>query len=578
MRKQWCLSIVGWVHLKLLTYFDAANRSGRSTTGWQSRRACSKGVLYQLQSRVRYPKVRFASAKTIQQVAGVRLVLIALTMVTLAACGAATKTTIGATSHTLNIPFVADMSVPDPDIFYDVEGDEVTQSIYQGLVRYAPGSARIVPYLATKWTVSADKKTYTFTLRDHVKFHDGATMTSIDVKRSFERRQVLKQGSGYMVAGVASMDTPSPQTFVVHLTTPELPFMDYLASLWGPRVIGPDALVAHAGSDHSQKWLSLHGDGTGPYRLTAFDRGSQYVLTSFSGFWGPKPWYTTVNIQITPDIGTQELRLRGGDLDLMLHAFPASDLAGARSDPNLKVALYPTEQTLIAYLNTHKAPFDSAAARQAVAKAIDLQTLVSEAYGTTASLPSGPYPPAVLTKQPALGYGGGAPAHAGKGARVLVQYAADEVATLGRVSQLLQVQLAKAGFDVTTQQIPHAQIYSYSQHPEKGPDIVLLTNNPDAAHPDTWARINFGSAGGTNLLDYKDPTIDALLSRALSQPNETGADRIYRQIGQRLIASSADLILATVKDTIVYSKKLSGLVHVPLYPWMVDLAALRPTP
>ena len=493
----------------------------------------------------------------------------------LGACGAAKKQSASSASHTLNIPFVADMSVPDPDVFLDVEGAEVTQSVYQGLVRYAPDSAKIVPYLATSWTVSADKKTYTFKLRQGVRFHDGSPMTSADVKRSFARRKAIKQGSFYMVAGIASMDTPDPQTFVVHLKTRQLPFMDYLASLWGPRVIGPDALVAHAGSDHSQRWLATHEDGTGPYTLAAFDRGRQYVLRASPGYWGAKPWYTTVNILITPEIGTQELRLRGGDLQMMLHAYPASDLAQARSNPNLKVALYPTQQTLIAFLNTHKAPFDSLAARQAVAKAIDLKALVAQ-YGPTASLPAGPYPAGALPAQPALGYGGGASANAGKRAKILLQYAADEVATLGRVSQLLQVQLGKAGFDVKIQQIPHGQIYSYSQHPEKGPDMILLTNNPDAHHPDTWAGINYGSTGGTNLLSHVDKTIDSLLEKARSAPDEASADAIYRQIGQRIVASSADLILAGVKDTIVYSKNLTGLSHVPNYPWMVDLASLKP--
>jgi peptide/nickel transport system substrate-binding protein len=502
-------------------------------------------------------------------------VLAVVAATALGACGAAKKQSASSASHTLNIPFVADMSVPDPDIFYDVEGGAVTQSIYQGLVRYAPDSVKIAPNLATSWTVSADKKTYTFTLRQGVKFHDGATMTSADVKRSFERRQALKQGSGYMVAGVASMDTPDPQTFVVHLKTPQLPFMDYLASLWGPRVIGPDALVAHAGSDHSQKWLGTHADGTGPYTLAAFERGRQYVLQAFPGYWGANPWYTTVNVQITPDIGTQELRLRGGDLQMMLHAYPASDLAQARSNPDLRVALYPTGQTLIGYLNTHKAPFDSLATRQAAAKAIDLKTLVAQ-YGPTASLPAGPFPAGEVAGQPALGYGGGAPANAGKGAKILIQYAADEVATLGRVSQLLQVQLGKAGFDAKIQQIPHAQIYSYAQHPENGPDLILLTNNPDANHPDTWAAINYGATGGTNLLSHVDKTIDSLLAKARSAPDEASADALYRQVGQRIVASSADLILANVKDTIVYSKKLTGLSHVPNYPWMVDLATLKP--
>jgi peptide/nickel transport system substrate-binding protein len=501
----------------------------------------------------------------------------------LTACGAATTTTpansSGSAGLTLTIPFVADMSAPDPDVFYDVEGDEVTQSVYQGLVKYAPDSSTIIPDLATSWTVSPDHRTYTFRLRTGVRFDDGALMTSVDVLRSFKRRQALNQGSAYMVAGIAGMTTPDPSTFVVHFAKPELPFMDYLASLWGPRVIGPTALVTNAGTDHSQTWLGTHGDGTGPYELTSFKRGTAYVLTAFAGYWGPKPSYTTVRMQIVPDINTQVLGLKGGDFQLMLHGFPASELASIQSDPSLTVTTPPTQQTLTAYLNTHKGPFVSAAARAAATKVIDAQRIVKEAYGPTATVPSGPYPPDVLTAQPKLDYGQGPPPGApadGKGKSITIQYAADEVATLSRVSQILQVELSTLGYAVTIQQIPHAQIYGYEKDPTRGPDILLLTNNPDAAAPNTWAGINWGTGGGTNLLTVTSPTIDAMLASALAASTPEKANAIYRQIGQQIIAQHAFLFLATVKDTIISSKRVTNLVHVPLYPWMVDLASLKP--
>jgi peptide/nickel transport system substrate-binding protein len=501
----------------------------------------------------------------------------------LTACGAATTTTPGGSAasagDTLTIPFVADMSAPDPDVFYDVEGDEVTQSVYQGLVKYAPNSTTIVPELATSWTVSPNHETYTFHLRSGVHFDDGALMTSADVIRSFKRRQALNLGSGYMVAGIESMTTPNPSTFVVRFAKPELPFMDYLASLWGPRVIGPNALVAHAGTDHSQTWLGTHGDGTGPYVLSSFRRGTAYVLTAFPGYWGPQPSFKTVRLQIVPDINTQELGLEGGDFQMMLHGFPASELPSLESNTNLSVATFPTQQTLTAYLNTHKGPFVSAAARAAVAKVINPQQIVKEAYGPTATVPSGPYPPAVLSDQPKLDYGQGPPPGAppdGKGKSITIQYAADEVATLSRVSEILQVELSTLGYSVTIQQIPHAQIYGYEKNPASGPDILLLTNNPDAAAPNTWAGINWGTNGGTNLLSVTSPSIDSMLASALAQSTAAKADAIYRQIGQQIIAGHAFLFLATVKDTIVYSKKLTDLVHVPLYPWMVDLASLKP--
>ena len=138
----------------------------------------------------------------------------------------------------VNLAFTADMGVPDPDIFYSVEGNVVITSVYEGLVQYANNSATIVPALATSWTISPNGLTYTFQLRPHVMFHDGAgPMTSTDVEASFRRRAALGATSppGYMVADIASYGTPSPLVFVVHLKTPLAPFMDELAAPYGPR-------------------------------------------------------------------------------------------------------------------------------------------------------------------------------------------------------------------------------------------------------------------------------------------------------------------------------------------------------
>src|SRR4029077_10443722 len=76
----------------------------------------------------------------------------------------------------VNIPFSADMQVPDPDIFYEVEGNAITTSVYEGLVRYKQDSADIEPWMAESYTVSPDGLTYTFKIRANVKFHDGTPL------------------------------------------------------------------------------------------------------------------------------------------------------------------------------------------------------------------------------------------------------------------------------------------------------------------------------------------------------------------------------------------------------------------
>lgn len=502
-----------------------------------------------------------------------------------AGCGAKTKDDGGATagagspagSTVLTIPYLADMSVPDPDVFYDIEGNAVILSQYEGLVKYAPESTKIVPSLATSFTVSKDRLTYTFKLKSGVKFHSGATMTSADVKASFERRAAVGQAPAYMVAPIASMSTPDPQTFVVKLKSPVDPFLTYLASSWGPKVIGPAALKTHAGSDHGQTWLRTHGDGTGPYELTSFKRGRQYTLTRNDAYAGPKPFFREVDIKITPDISTQRLELQNGDLDAVMHSFPASELSSLPS--SLEIKRESSFLRLLMYVNTNKAPFDDPAVRRGLRSALDIGQLVSQGYSDTATASTGPYPKELLTDQPALPYHpdpAAAKAALGKAAtkKITLAYTADESGVQRRVSELLQSQLSAAGLDVTLKEVQLPQTYAYIKDLAHAPDLLLATNTPDGAHPDTWARILFQSKGGLNFLGFSDKTLDRELDEALPQTGAR-ADALYRQVGERIIASDAMFFLGDVKDVFVIKKGLTGISHVPAYPWTVTYADLK---
>ncbi len=160
-------------------------------------------------------------------------------------------------------------------------------SAYQGLLQYAPSSTTIAPLLATKWDVSPDGLTYTFTLRDGVKFADGTPFDSAAAKASFQRRTDMAGGPAYMLADVKDMQTPDPHTFVVTLTKPVAPFLDYLASPYGPLMTSPTAVAQHAsGNDHASAWLASHTAGTGPYELTEAVPASHYTMAANKNYWG----------------------------------------------------------------------------------------------------------------------------------------------------------------------------------------------------------------------------------------------------------------------------------------------------
>jgi peptide/nickel transport system substrate-binding protein len=501
-------------------------------------------------------------------------------LVTVAGCGAASSTsssTTSSTSNVLRIPYLADMSVPDPDIFYDIEGNSVILSAYEGLLKYAPNTDKLVGDLATSWSESSDRLTYTFHLRANVHFHDGSLFTAASVIASFKRRLNVGQAPAYMVKPIASMSTPDPLTLVVKLKEPVDPFLDYLASSWGPKMIGPEAIVTHAGNNFGQTWLQTHDDGTGPYKLTEFARGRQYMLTRNENWWGTKPYFQKVLLKITPDISTQQLELENGTVDGIMHSFPAANLSSLPS--SVKVLKYPSYLRLLLYVNTHKAPFNDPAVRATLRAAIDPAKLVAEAYSGTGTNSKGPFPAELLSNQPTLPYAPN-PAVAAGGVKkasnksIVLGFTADESGIQRRVGEILQAALEAAGWKVTVKEVQLPQVYAYINNLSAAPDLLLQTNTPDAANPDTWSRILFFKEGGLNFLAYDNPHVDSLLEKSRgAAPAES--DKLEREAGQEVVNDNGIFFLGDIDNVFVLNKSLEGVEQIPAYPWTVNYASLR---
>ncbi|MDQ1710241.1 MAG: peptide/nickel transport system substrate-binding protein, partial [Frankiaceae bacterium] len=405
----------------------------------------------------------------------------------------------GPTDKTLHLAYLADMSVPDPDVFYDIDGNALILSVYEGLLKYGPDSTKIVPSLAKSWTVSPDGLTYTFTLQDGVSFQDGTPFDSAAVKASLERRIAVGNAPAYMLEPVKDIATPDAKTVVLTLKGITTPFLDYLASSWGPKMISPKALTEHAGSDNAQTWLKDHGVGTGPYALTGFARSDHYTLTRNDNYWGDKPQFATVEIKIVPDMNAQILALKSGDQDAIMHSYPVAELGAASSDSNLTVAKFDSFLQSMLYLNAQKAPLSDPALRKALAAAIDRDAVVKEVYGDYGTPAASTYPSSLL--DPALAPVSYPPSTAKVPGSPKISFAftADESGVQKRLAELLQQKLTAAGFVVTVREVQAAQTYDFVKDLAHAPDVLLQTNTPDAAHPDTWSRIVWGSGGGLNF-------------------------------------------------------------------------------
>jgi peptide/nickel transport system substrate-binding protein len=485
------------------------------------------------------------------------------------------------TATVLHIPFVDDMGVPDPDVFYGAEGLMVTNGVYDGLLQYAENSNTVIGDVADLPTVSADGLTYTFTLHQGITFHDGTPLDSAAVAASFARRTAVNQGPAYMLAQVKSVDTPDATTLIVHLKSPVSAFLDYLASPWSPKILSPTAIKAHTvNGDEAQKWLSTHDAGSGPYEIASFVTGQKYVLTRYDNYWGTKANFPEVDISIVASVATQELELEKGELDMIAHGLPTQAVTDLAGKAGVTVHTYPTTLKNLLFVNPSKGAFTSPAARDALEQALDKPALTKDVFGGAATASTQIYPSnelplslttSVVKYDPSVlkGMVNSLPTK-----KVDIGYDSSDPRNM-EMANFLQVTLQQVGLDATTRAIPIAEVFAISTHLDKAPTILIQTTPPDAAHPDTWARVYMSSTGGANYMLCKDPAADKELDAGLAATTKADVDAHYGAAGNLLVKNGCFIDIADVQDTIVTRTSLSGLSHVPAMPWSLNLAKIK---
>ncbi len=146
------------------------------------------------------------------------------------------------------VTYKDDVSTLDPAIGYDWQNWSMIKSLFDGLMDYRPGTTELVPDLAERYELGADGQSYTFTLRQGVKFHNGRELTSADIKYSIERTldpKTQSPGAGFF-GSIAGIETPDPRTVVFKLNRPDATFLHVMAINFafavpkeGPRSTGP---------------------------------------------------------------------------------------------------------------------------------------------------------------------------------------------------------------------------------------------------------------------------------------------------------------------------------------------------
>jgi ABC-type transport system substrate-binding protein len=286
------------------------------------------------------------------------------------------------------VTFANDLTTLDPQVGYDWQNWSVIKSIFDGLMDYKPGTTELEPDLAESYTVADDGLTYTFTLRDGVKFHNGRVMTSADVKYSFERAvspATQSPGGGYfsaikgyddVVGGkateLAGIATPDDRTVVFTLTRADATFLHLMAINFG--YVVPKEAVEAAGADWGKKPV-----GTGAFKFVEWTPGQQIVLERNADYYKPgTPYLDKLTFAFGLDPTVAVLKLKSGEIDIVGDGIPPAQFAEAMSDPANKDLIAVGDQLHTGYvtLNVTIPPFDNVKVRQAVNMAINKDRIV----------------------------------------------------------------------------------------------------------------------------------------------------------------------------------------------------------
>jgi peptide/nickel transport system substrate-binding protein len=486
----------------------------------------------------------------------------------IAACGGAPSGGGSGGTLVLRMPFLADMQVPDPDIMYEGEGVQVMESAYEGLVRYKPGTSEFLPSLAKSWTVSPDQLTYTFTLQAGVKFHDGTIADAEAWTKSFDRRGKINQGPAYMVAGVVKTEAPDPTTFVVTLKEPNNAFLHYLACPWQPFAVSPTAVAKNAvGDDMAQEWLKTHDAGTGPYIFKEFVIGSHYTLEAFPDYWGEKPVFKSIRIDITPSVATQKLQLDSGAFDMVTKGFAIPDVLAYEKNTQFAVVNSFGGVGEAIWLNPTSGIFANKALRKAMLTALDRKSIVDTAWGGLAKVQDAMWPE--LTLNPALApfpsqvdtspLKAIVPTLPSK--KIDLAWSADGGAPRGQMAELIQNQLAAFGLDVTVRTMPVAEEFDLpNQAPEKRPDMLVSFLGGDALHLDTTFRILLRTgAKPLNFYQYSNPELDKLMDDAVQQADWGQAQQIYQKCSQMIVDEAIWIPLCIPPNSTIAHSYVTGI-------------------
>jgi peptide/nickel transport system substrate-binding protein len=464
----------------------------------------------------------------------------------------------------------------DPAKASDYADSVLMFNVYDTLVLSKQGGPGVVPHLAESW--ETDGKTYTFKLREGVKFQSGNPLTAEDVVFSLDRMKAIGQGLSHLFADVEKAEAVDAGSVKFTLSDVYSPFISALLRL---PIVDKKLVMENLGAgdgemkDWGQAYLSAHAAGTGAYKVVSHNPQEETVMAKSADYFLEVPAKApdTVRFRYGLEAATVRTLIAQGEHDISSQWLPPEVLKSLAGQG----AQLLTESGGTGFyikMNTAKKPFDDVNCRLAIANAFDYDTAVRMvAITDTVSLGSpatGPLPVGMLGSLPA-GETFKRDVEAAKNYLAQCKYKPDEftvelswvgeVPLEERFALLMQANFAEIGIKSQVRKIPWALFSEQVTKPENTPNISQIFNNAVTADPDTllYNMYHSSAAGTWQSTEYlKDAKVDELLDKGRTVTGDDERAAVYAEAGKRLREIAPTIFAYDQNAVFAASKRVSA--------------------
>ncbi len=426
-------------------------------------------------------------------------------------------------------PTSFDPLVGDGDTFSEWE----MMQVFDGLVRYLPGTLSVQPDIATSWSVSPDGLTYRFDIRHGVRFSNGSPLTTNDVVFSLRRLASPKADAiaPFIYSNMAAESSPAPYVVVVKLKKPLPAFLQYLAAGFGGIV--PQKYFTSVG----QARFAQHPIGSGPFAVSQWLHGQSLTMVRNADYWDkPKPYLDKIVFRDVPDANTRVADLKTNAAQI-IESPPFSQINSLKATPGIKVVINPFNAVNTITLNNSVKPLNQLAFRQALASSTPRAQMAKTVYGGYVALANGiipkleywspnvqDYPYDLATARKYL-----AAAHVPPHTKLNVLVVGSDFEST-QVATILQNTWQSLGLKVNISQVDQATFLNKITHGAftiAVEPIDYATN--DTNTPDEQALYQQDGAAGSeaNFSYYNSPATTRLVLKAVTSTSEAERAKLF---------------------------------------------------